>query len=545
MPLLSNGILANEVLRWKAIGAASWLAVVAVAADACWSLVLSPAALMSPLRLLASVFSPAAWLAATALLLAQAPAFAAQGASLTTREPRPRLPYRLLPWPRLSGLAAALGKLAARTNSVMGAARVAAFYGLHAVSAVLCLSLFSPSHGAASPGASWNLLYGLCLAAAFLLHWARWSLDVPLFPTVQRHRYFRIKQRLPGAAAQAARLALLGFALAAGVALARARTSGAALVAPLSLGSALVALLAGSLCAFCWLMAGATLEVVFTERLRPDDYSERDVLAAMAASLAGRRGDLMQGLALHDASLLASDVGKAALRRADIFADESGDRWKPVAAVCISELDTLSAAAAAAAAQQKPAGAAAGAASGAASGATQSRKWNALPSAVASKGGLAGSEAQIEALLQLRCAYPRAVLAANALAGFACASLQEDRFGILQLTQPCLGDVLLCLLSALGAAQQLVRSSASLAPRQISLGPWRGNGDATVGSHSSPPLDAAAVALADVLTVALYRVAATFGDGLTKLLADSKARPAFGSIGDAAALLQLFLKGQA
>lgn len=30
-------------------------------------------------------------------------------------------------------------------------------------------------------------------------------------------------------------------------------------------------------------------------------------------------------------SLLASDVGKAALRRADIFADESGDRWKPVA----------------------------------------------------------------------------------------------------------------------------------------------------------------------------------------------------------------------
>lgn len=130
------------------------------------------------------------------------------------------------------------------------------------------------------------------------------SLDVPLFPTVQRHRYFRIKQRLPGAAAQAARLALLGFALAAGVALARARTSGAALVAPLSLGSALVALLAGSLCAFCWLMAGATLEVVFTERLRPDDYSERDVLAAMAASLAGRRGDVMQGLALHDARWL-------------------------------------------------------------------------------------------------------------------------------------------------------------------------------------------------------------------------------------------------
>ena len=30
-------------------------------------------------------------------------------------------------------------------------------------------------------------------------------------------------------------------------------------------------------------------------------------------------------------SKLASDVGKAALRRQDIFADETGDRWKPVA----------------------------------------------------------------------------------------------------------------------------------------------------------------------------------------------------------------------
>lgn len=163
------------------------------------------------------------------------------------------------------------------------------------------------------------------------------------------------------------------------------------------------------------------------------------------------------------------------------------------------------------------------------------------------QGGLGGSEAQLEALLALRCAYPRAVLAAHALAGLACASLREDRFGILQLTQasggtahahavhasvscssrrragahrtrraalrthpwpalpaclprhwhhaagpllrlcsvpvqPSLGDVLLCLLSALGAAQQMMRSCASLAPRQLSLGPWRGSGDAAAGA---------------------------------------------------------------
>lgn len=153
MPLLSNGLVANEVLRWKAIGAAAWLAAVAVAANAVLSLALSPAALLSPVQLFASLFSPTAWLAAVALLLAQAPAFAAQAASLTTREPCPRLTCRLLLLPRLPGLAAGLGKLAARASSVMGAARLAAFYGLHAASAVLCLSLFASSRGAASPGA--------------------------------------------------------------------------------------------------------------------------------------------------------------------------------------------------------------------------------------------------------------------------------------------------------------------------------------------------------------------------------------------------------
>jgi hypothetical protein len=38
-------------------------------------------------------------------------------------------------------------------------------------------------------------------------------------------------------------------------------------------------------------------------------------------------------------------------------------------------------------------------------------------------------------VLAVRCGYPRAALAAQALAGFAAASLKEDRFGILQLNQ--------------------------------------------------------------------------------------------------------------
>jgi nucleoporin NDC1 len=128
------------------------------------------------------------------------------------------------------------------------------------------------------------------------------SQDILLFPSVQRHRYFRIKQRLPGAAAQAAKLTAAAFAGAAATALLR---GGGTAGWPLSLAGTAGALLGGSLCAFCWLMGAAALEVVFTERLRPDDYSDRDVLAAMSACLGGKKGDLMQGLALHDARCAA------------------------------------------------------------------------------------------------------------------------------------------------------------------------------------------------------------------------------------------------
>ena len=136
----------------------------------------------------------------------------------------------------------------------------------------------------------------------------------------------------------------------------------------------------------------------------------RDVLGAMAACLAGKRGELMQALALHDTrwaalmhlhcvqviskrhcyghghgqsvptrppctllrqlaarctphagticsmthhmcthyacSKLAGDVGKAGARRRDIFADETGDRWKPVAGAklgCVGAFGAVSA----------------------------------------------------------------------------------------------------------------------------------------------------------------------------------------------------------
>lgn len=152
--LLTNGILTNEVLRWKAIGAAVWLAAITLAAAAAWSVAAHPAALLSPLRLLGGLFSPGGWLAAAALVVAQAPAFAAQAGALRAVEPRPAQPHRLLlrlPRPA-AGAALVLSKLAARCSSVAGAARTAAWLALHALSAVLFLSMDAATRTAAPSG---------------------------------------------------------------------------------------------------------------------------------------------------------------------------------------------------------------------------------------------------------------------------------------------------------------------------------------------------------------------------------------------------------
>ena len=91
------------------------------------------------------------------------------------------------------------------------------------------------------------------------------------------------------------------------------------------------------------------------------------------------------------------------------------------------------------------------------------------------------SRPQAEALLALRCGYQRAALAVRALAGLAVTSLSEDRFGVLQLSTPGLGDVAATLLAALAGLHQFGRGLAALGPRPAALGPWRGAGDAAPG----------------------------------------------------------------
>ena len=64
--------------------------------------------------------------------------------------------------------------------------------------------------------------------------------------------------------------------------------------------------------------------------------------------------------------------------------------------------------------------------------------------------------------------------AVNALTGFATASLSEDRYGILQLTDPTLGTVVQAILSLQLVLERHLRSTASTGSRRYGQSPETG-----------------------------------------------------------------------
>lgn len=150
------GILQHEVLRWRLAGAAVWqLAMLWLAAMA-WTTLraglgawwLSPAAwLLVPVR-------PVTYSTLIGLAVTMLPAFAAQAAVISTAEPPPRY-FPQLAWQRAAAASVLLQRLLARAWSpslAVGAARLGAYLALHALSALLFLSLDAALHGGAGLG---------------------------------------------------------------------------------------------------------------------------------------------------------------------------------------------------------------------------------------------------------------------------------------------------------------------------------------------------------------------------------------------------------
>ncbi len=61
-------------------------------------------------------------------------------------------------------------------------------------------------------------------------------------------------------------------------------------------------------------------------------------MCAQLAAPVHAQGVLMQDLVLQDFCCVAHERGRGTWRRLDVFADDAGDRWRPVAQFCIAEV---------------------------------------------------------------------------------------------------------------------------------------------------------------------------------------------------------------
>lgn len=374
------------------------------------------------------------------------------------------------------------------------------------------------------------LWQSIALAIAYTAHVLYYSRDIIVFPSVQRHRYFRMKQQLPSTIPHAALLAISGYILGSVLSIAAGRG------AP-SFGAAFPLISASTLSTLCWLAGTIAFEVVFTERLRPDDYGSKDCLKALEICLDGRNGVVMQDLALFDLSLVATDMGKASWRREEIFADDSGGRWRPLASHCTAIINRIAESMAVALPRKGPAAAASGK-TPSVSSAAAAAKWNVVPSALV-KGMPLAQRQNLDAVSAVSCSYQQGKLAVRTLCDFAVASLTQDRFGVVQLVQPTLGDIVLQLLCTLLVTQQLLKqlSGSSSAKGQQ---PWRGTGDVI---YTQSDAHAALHAFHDELNTGLYHVTGAFGTALKEALAKATVVPPFGTTAEAGKLLDNFFNG--
>lgn len=526
-----NSLIKNEVLVWRLAGAAVWQALAAALVYITYNVVKNPMIALSPLRALGSIFLFNNWISVVSLLLTLAPAAAAYTAVMCTVEnaPKHRAGLKFLP-PQFAAL---LRKVIARASSPQAATWLGFFVG-HVISA---LAFFYHTLPSKINLTSYQMMWqSVALALVYQAHVIYYSRDILAFPSIQRHRYFRIKQQLPSTLPHAALLAMSGYLLGSLLSILAGRGLP-------TIGAAFPLITSSMLCLLCWLVGTIAFEVVFTERLRPDDYGMTDCLKAMEICLDGRKGVLMQDFALFDLSLVATDVGKASWRREEIFADDSGARWRPLASHCMGIISHIAESMASALPKKGAGGGGGGGVTTTSSAAAAaSTKWNAVPSALV-KSMPINQRQNLDAVSAVSCKYQRGKLAIRTLCDVAVASLTEDRFGVVQLVQPTLGDIVLQLLSTLLATQQLLKQVGSNSAGRSFSGqqqPWRGTGDTV---YPKSDAHAALHAFHDELRTGLYHVTGAFGIALKEALVKATVVPPFGSTADVGNLLDTFFSG--
>ena len=374
------------------------------------------------------------WLLVLSLQAAMAPAIVAFAVALDTKDSLVGIGKYDAYVPAF--VSSRLVKIAGRVSSGEGCVRQLVALGLRVVSGAVALDVIHTWLGIGVKCHS--VMLGLACAMAYHSHSVFWSRDVLVFPSVGAHRWLRWRRRVKSIVQRVAPVSVVACVWQA--ILARAVGGGTAGV--LSIGEVLGSLLYVTILLVMWSFGDSMADIVMTERPRLGDYDSKKVLAAMQTCVDGRRGDLMQMLAFYDLSLIPSDgetpkTKSMVWRRQQIFADETGALWNRLGGACI---DSLAAVVASVERVEELSSKLK-----AKNGATRARKWNSMPI----KGALAGSELSAEAvhsLLDVAGHHQAIVLSIRFLSDMAYVSVEEDRYGVLQLSEPSLGDIVFMLL---------------------------------------------------------------------------------------------------
>eukprot|EP00879_Flechtneria_rotunda_P014357 GHRR01014997.1.p1 GENE.GHRR01014997.1~~GHRR01014997.1.p1 ORF type:complete len:378 (+),score=149.63 GHRR01014997.1:235-1368(+) len=358
------------------------------------------------------------------------------------------------------------------------------------------------------------------------------------FPTLHRHRYFRIKQRLRAVARTC--LILSTTALLASLA-----TNWLLLPPQTPLLSAwggwtgvLGLWRAALLAVWAWAAGGHVLEVVFTERVAMASDDDLQPTAPLLEALQSK-DPMVQDWCLMDLAAVAEGAAGCRKRQAAVFSDETGSSgWIPIARYCLTELKDFVAVMSAAlpALQGRTAGS---------GGGKGGMKWNVLQLSAA--GGRTVNRSQDMALWHLQARYHRLAWSLRILSGLSAAGLRLDKYGVLQLSTPGLSDVLTTLLAVVTVLQAFIKDTSSI-PSQPGTATARlldkliGSGSSSGGAAQSQQqhhVAAAACALLDVAKTCTYRVTNTYGAVLASVVAQSKSP--IGTSAQAQALLKGFL----
>eukprot|EP00873_Tetraselmis_striata_P015327 jgi/Tetstr1/435591/TSEL_024494.t1 len=535
-----------EVYTWRITAVVLWGGALAFWAAAVWSLdwsiALTPLRLLAaPWRLLSPLGEAPAWVLGALVAASCAPLLAMHVVLLRTTEPLP-LPGATASAASHSSLLALLCRAGGRLRTLADTARTAAFVLACAVTGALFMGLFplvkASSHGQAFRyNAATGATLGLVHSLAFIVR----GRDVLSFPFIQRRRIFRVKQRMPSAAASAARTSVTAVLVVAAL-----QQALPASFPPVSGDGPLLVLLIGALLlTFAWECLIMLVEVIFTERVDFERQGGSNPLNSLLAALKASNHPLIQEYALHDLCIHAERRGSPSWLREAVFGDEQGTTWAAVAQPCVTEVNELIAMLAGA--LQQPQGRDESSSKAAKTGEDGGRthaKWNSraldakLPS-LQSKGHAATA-------WHLRSRHRRLELSVRTLTGLVSASLKEDRFGVVQLRSPALGDCVVSLLAALTVLRQYIRLTCSTPSRRspsVVQGTvmWISGIGATpapVGALSLQEVDTAAYSMEDMVRTGVHNLVHAFGDSLQAVVRSHSARAPYGSKAELEACLK-------